>query len=579
MPTVYSVLFCTVMSPAKTILRDLLVGEAFIPSRRQYKYALLRSQFALIIFLIDIIYIGLDYINGIDVFIPWYMLMAVISLVIIYLNRAKHYNTATILLLVIINSLVFLFADTDPPEGGTYFFFLTCSLTGLVLGGYYHRTAGVAFALLPMMIGIIGLQTNLTLVTPPVYAKEVLEVNFLVNFIIAIAANIFIIYFLINRNTESETSLRDSEKHLLKIASDLEMSRERFALAVKGTKAGIYEWDIAKSTTYVSTTWKHLLGYEDHEMNVVPTSQFSEIVHPDDIKKTNSILEAHMKTRLPYQNELRMKTKQGLYRWFLDSGSFKTDAHGNITTLVGSIIDIEDRKRAEEEILSKNSELAKTNQELDRFVYSASHDMRAPLSSLLGLINISEKTNNVEELHSYLHMMKGRIKTMEGFIKEVTDYSRNTRLDLSLENTDIESILREVTQNLADMAPGKIRIEYHIPDKINLVTDQGRLKVVLNNLISNAYKYHRLEQADPYIKFYAKRNNNRVLIRISDNGVGIEPDYHQKIFDMFFRASVKSEGSGLGLYIVKETLEKIGGSIQVESVPGEGSTFTFEIPS
>ena len=566
------------MSRKKTIFRDLLVGETFIPSRRQYKYALLRSQFALIIFLIDIIYICLDYINGIDVFIPWYILMGVVSLVIIYLNRAKQYNTATILLLITINSLVFLFADTDPPEGGTYFFFLTCSLTGLVLGGYYHRIAGVAFALLPMVIGIIGLQTDLPLVSTPVYEKSVLEVNFVVNFVISIAANIFIIYFLINRNTESESSLRESEKNLIQIATDLEVSRERFALAAKGTNAGIYEWDLLKKSTYVSTTWKLLMGYTDSELHSIPTEKFVEIVHPEDLKKMGSLIEAHMQNLLPYQNELRMKTKQGVYRWFLDSGSFKADDRGNITKLVGSIIDIEDRKRAEEEILSKNIQLAKTNEELDRFVYSASHDMRAPLSSMLGLINISEKTNDVQELRTYLQMMKGRIKTMEGFIREVTDYSRNTRLDLVLEKTDLEEVMREVSQNLSDMT-GRVRIEFDLPEKIILLTDPSRLKVILNNLISNAYKYHRLDQADPFISFSAKKNNNRVVIKIADNGSGIEPDYHHKIFDMFFRASVKSEGSGLGLYIVKETLQKLGGTIWVESIPGEGSTFTFAIPA
>ncbi|HET9054569.1 MAG TPA: PAS domain-containing sensor histidine kinase, partial [Cyclobacteriaceae bacterium] len=357
-----------------------------------------------------------------------------------------------------------------------------------------------------------------------------------------------------------------------------EVSRERFALAVKGTNAGIYEWDLRKNTVYVSTAWKRLLGYDDHEMELLTVDTFADILHPDDRAHTQSVIDVHLKNLQPYQNELRMKTKPGVYRWFLDSGTIKADYEGKAIVLVGSIIDIEDRKRAQEEILAKNSELAKTNKELDRFVYSASHDMRAPLSSLLGLINISEKTNKIEELHGYLHMMKGRIKTMEGFIREVTDYSRNARLDLMLEPTDLETVIREVTENLSDMT-GRVRIAIDLPEKIVLLTDPGRLKVILNNLISNAYKYHRLDQPDPYIAFSARRNNNRVIIKIADNGMGIEPDYHQKIFDMFFRASVRSEGSGLGLYIVKETLQKLEGTIRIESTPGEGSVFTFEIPA
>lgn len=566
------------MTRTKSILRDLLVGRGFIPSRIEFKYALLRGQFALIIFGIGMFYTILDPINDVYEFIPGYLLMMGLAVIFILLNRNKYYNTASILLLSFINIIVFFFCTTDHPHGGVYFFFMTCSVAGLILAGYYNRYAGLAFAVLPIVLGYLAYTTELHIMPVPSYEPEVVRLNFLVNFFIGIISNIFIVSFLISRNQESEGSLRESEKSLMQIAADLEINRERFALAVKGTNAGIYEWDLGKQATFVSTAWKHLMGYADDELHSIPTAQFMEIVHPEDLKKMTSLIQIHMKNLHPYQNELRMKTKQGVYRWFLDSGSFKADDQGNITKLVGSIIDIEDRKRVEEEILLKNIQLAKTNEELDRFVYSASHDMRAPLTSLLGLINISEKTNKVDELHSYLQMMKGRIKTMEGFIREVTDYSRNTRLDLTLEETDLEEVIQEVTQNLSDMT-GKVRIEIDLTEKIILLTDPSRLRVILNNLISNAYKYHRLEQSDPYIKFSAKRNNNQMIIRIEDNGLGIEPDYHHKIFDMFFRASVKSEGSGLGLYIVKETLQKLGGSIWVESTPGKGSTFTFEIPA
>lgn len=565
------------MAGKRSIFRDLIVGKDFIPSRLEFKYALLRGQFAIIIFSVGVFYTLLDPINNVYNFIPGYLIMMIISVIIILLNRKKFYNTSSSILLLFINAIVFLFCSVDHPHGGVYFFFMTCSVAGLILAGYYNRYVGILFALLPIVLGYIAYTTDLNIMPSPSYEPGVVQLNFVVNFIIGILSNIFIVSFLINRNSESETSLRESEKNLIQIAADLEVSRERFALAVKGTNAGIYEWDIRKNTVYVSTAWKRLLGYQDHEIVTILVEEFIQIVHPDDAAKTRNLMEIHLKTLQPYQNELRMKTKDGTYRWFLDSGSIKAD-NGQAIVVVGSIIDIEERKRAEEEILLKNIQLAKTNEELDRFVYSASHDMRAPLSSLLGLINISEKTNSVEELHAYLHMMKGRIKTMEGFIKEVTDYSRNTRLELMLEGTDLEAVIREVNQNLSDMT-GRVRIEFDLPEKIIMLTDPSRLKVILNNLISNAYKYHRFDQPDPYISFSAKRTNNQVVIKIADNGSGIEPDYHNKIFDMFFRASVKSEGSGLGLYIVKETLQKMGGTIWVESTPGEGSVFTFAIPA
>jgi PAS domain S-box-containing protein len=571
--------FVEVMAGKRSIFRNLLVGKDFIPSRLEFKYALLRGQFATIIFSIAIFYSIADPIHSVYGFIPGYILMMIVSFIIVLLNRKKFYNASSILLLTFVNIIVFFFSTVDHPHGGVFFFFMTCSIAGLILAGYYSRYAGIFFAVLPIVLGCISYTSDLKIMPSPSYQPGVVQLNFLINYIIGILSNIFIVSFLISRNQESESSLRDSEKNLIQIAADLEISQERFALAVKGTNAGVYEWDLRKSTTYVSTTWKHLLGYADDELDIVPTAKFVDIVHPDDLQRIGALIGEHMKNLLPYQTELRMKTKQGTYRWFSDSGSFKTDEQGNATKLIGSIIDIDDRKKAEEEIIQKNIQLAKTNEELDRFVYSASHDMRAPLSSLLGLINISEKTDNVNELQAYLQMMKGRIKTMEGFIKEVTDYSRNTRLDLVLEKTDLEEVIQEVTQNLSDMTAGKVRIEIDLSEKITLLTDSNRLRVILNNLISNAYKYHRHDQPDPYILFSAKRNNNRVVIKVKDNGSGIEPDYHHKIFDMFFRASIKSEGSGLGLYIVKETIQKLGGTIWVESSPGEGSTFTFAIPA
>lgn len=566
------------MAGKRSFFRDLLVGKDFIPSRLEFKYSLLRGQFAVIIFLIGAFYCILDPINGVYRFLPGYLLMIAMAVIVVWLNRKKYYTFSGFLLLAFANAIVFVFCTNDHPFGGVYFFFMTCSVAGLILAGNHSTYAGLAFATLPIVLGYIAYTADLSILPPPSYDPQVIRINFVVNFVIGLLSNIFIVSFLINRNQESEESLRESEKNLIQIAKDLEVSRERFALAVQGSNAGIYEWNIHKSTTYVSKTWKHLMGYSDSDPDVVPTEKFSEILHPDDLKKMQLIMETHTKTLAPYQNELRMKTKQGVYRWFLDSGTFKVDEHGNVATLVGSIVDIEDRKRAEEEILSKNIQLAKTNEELDRFVYSASHDMRAPLSSLLGLINISEKTTNPEELHSYLQMMKGRIRTMEGFIREVTDYSRNTRLDLTLEETDLDELIRGVAQNLADVT-GKVRIEINLTEKIVLLTDPSRLKVILNNLLSNAYKYHRLDQADPYIAFSAYKSDNSVVIKIADNGMGIEPDYHSKIFDMFFRASTKSEGSGLGLYIVKETLQKMGGTIWIESTPGEGSVFTFAIPA
>jgi signal transduction histidine kinase len=232
-----------------------------------------------------------------------------------------------------------------------------------------------------------------------------------------------------------------------------------------------------------------------------------------------------------------------------------------------------------EEISEKNVQLAKTNEELDRFVYSASHDMRAPLSSLLGLINLSEKATSAEELKTYLEFMKGRIQTMDGFIREITDYSRNSRTALEFESVQLNKIIQEAIDNLSYIDINrKIKIEIDASCNQYIKTDVNRFTVIINNLLSNAYRYHNYNQESPYIKFAAERKDGFVFITVRDNGWGISEEHQKKIFDMFYRASEISAGSGLGLYIVKETLEKLGGTITVDSSPGVGSAFTFSIP-
>lgn len=559
-------------------LRNLLIGREYIPSRRVFKYAYLRGQFGLIIIAIDVFYIILDFINGVNVFLPWYVVMALVAFVAILANRNRRYNAASAIILVLINLMVFLFADVDHPHGGVFFYFLPCAVVALVLLHDYNRFLGFAFASASAILGFLAYTTNWNLLPPPAYGPKMVQINFLANFTLGIFTSIFLVQFIIGRNDETEESLRESEKDLLKTSDELRKSEERYAMALQGSNAGVYEWNSQTNTIYVNEYWKELLGYGARDRLDVTLDFFLSMVHPNDLEQTTKVIEAHIATRLPYLVELRLRLKDGRYRWFQNTGTAKLDEKGNVERVIGSLVDIDERKKAAEEILNKNEQLAKTNEELDRFVYSASHDMRAPLSSLLGLINISEKTTDVAELRTYMIMMRERIKTMEGFIKEVTDYSRNARTALAIEKVALAALMRETAQNLAYLVDKPVRVEIKISDEFTVQTDINRLKVITNNLLANALKYHNLQQKDPRITIWCQQQNGMAQISIEDNGQGISPEHHEKIFDMFFRASENSEGSGLGLYIVRETLHKLGGTISVESTPGKGSTFTFTIP-
>jgi signal transduction histidine kinase len=233
----------------------------------------------------------------------------------------------------------------------------------------------------------------------------------------------------------------------------------------------------------------------------------------------------------------------------------------------------------EKEILLKNELLGKTNKELDRFVYSASHDLRAPLRSLLGLIEISQKTDNPDDVKHCLELMKQRVDNMDYFIHEIIDFSRNARQEVRNEKVVLMPIVKEVIEDLKFGAGmDRIYVSIDIDPTFALVTDLARFKVVMHNLIGNAFKYHDPDKENSEVSIKASSENSFIRIDVKDNGLGIAEEHKSKIFEMFYRASERSQGSGLGLYIVQETLAKLNGSIQVKSEPGLGSIFSVHLP-
>lgn len=562
-----------------SFFKNVFLGKQYIPDRKVYKYSILRVQFNLILIASALFYIGVDRHIGIDTFFPFYYLMIGVGVLGLVLNRVGYYGFANGLLIVFSNALVFLFADSDSLFGGLFFYFILTSLAALILFGFNRRVWGILSVSVSIFIGMIAFIYDFHLLPIPAYDDPSIRVSFLSNFIAATLSCALIVYFLINENHHSERRLEENQQQLMAAANQLKQNKERFEMAVKGAKAGIYEWNLSDNSIFISEYWKELLGYRSDELNPISIETYVSFVHPDDMQASNQKIQEIIKTHQPYQGEVRLLTKNGTYKWFLDSGLVRTESETNTTFVLGSLIDIDDRKKAEQEILLKNDQLAKIIKELDRFVYSASHDMRAPLSSLLGLIDLSERTNQSNELKDYHRMMRDRIKVMEGFIKEVTDYSRNARLELSLNKHAVAVMVNEVVENLAySLVDKKMQISVDIDPNLIISTDAGRLKIVLSNIVSNAFKYHNPSAENPFIAIEASVVGHQIVISIKDNGLGIAKEHHQKIFDMFYRASEISDGSGLGLYIVKETLGKLNGTISFQSEVGIGSTFSIYLP-
>ncbi|UZR94740.1 sensor histidine kinase [Chondrinema litorale] len=229
----------------------------------------------------------------------------------------------------------------------------------------------------------------------------------------------------------------------------------------------------------------------------------------------------------------------------------------------------------------QNDALVKVNKELDHFVYSASHDLRAPIVTVKGLIGLIETEKDDEIKAEYLNKVNVSLDRLDHFITDILRISRNARVVPILSELNIRNLVEEIYENYEFEYPLKdfdklIEIEN---ESISIVSDVHRIKVILDNLVANSLRYHRAYSGKPFVKIHVKIDSDAILVKVSDNGIGILDKELPKIYDMFYRATDYKHGSGLGLYIVKEMLDRLDGEINVTSKVGKGTTFSVLFPN
>lgn len=234
---------------------------------------------------------------------------------------------------------------------------------------------------------------------------------------------------------------------------------------------------------------------------------------------------------------------------------------------------------ARKEIHEKVIELEKANDELSRFIYSASHDLRSPLMSILGIINLSKLDQSVSDPNDYMKMIETSIIRLDGFIQKIIEYYKNSRLELDQEKIQFQQLIQECIDTCRHQSPA-IHFEMDVHQDVDFIGDAFRISIILNNLVSNAVKYQKPGESHPKVMVRAHVDLHKAVIIIEDNGIGILREHLNSIFKMFFRTKNNNKpGTGIGLYIVKEALSRIGGQISVSSTYGEGSRFEITIPN
>lgn len=354
----------------------------------------------------------------------------------------------------------------------------------------------------------------------------------------------------------------------------IEKSEKKFRQIVETAQEGIWMIDESYNTTFVNSKMAEILEYTTDEMIGKDIFFFME----EPVKSEAQRLISFKKEE--YFNHLNFKfiSKSGSEVWTTISANplFNDD-----TTYKGSlamVMDTTERKKNLEQLRIQNAQLTKANLELDRFVYSVSHDLRSPLTSVLGLLAFIEEETKEKDTLKHATMIRNSINRLDQFIKNILNYSRNNRLSLISEPILIESTIRTIVDSLKNSSDAQgIVFKLSFGKVKTFYSDQVRVNTILENLISNAIKHHKKDSSDKYIRIATRFKGKKLHITIADNGVGIDAVHHSKIFDMFYRVSNTTEGSGMGLYIVKDIIQNIKGSIELESIKERGTIFTVII--
>ncbi|MEO8795205.1 MAG: PAS domain-containing sensor histidine kinase, partial [Daejeonella sp.] len=326
---------------------------------------------------------------------------------------------------------------------------------------------------------------------------------------------------------------------------------------------GFYSRDIVHNKyNYLSAGCQKIYGYSTQDF-IENVNLWYEVIHPEDLKiveHANSVLSKGESVNSEYRIILKDKS----VRWIeVSVVPFFTD--GVLTQVEGIIKNINERKLAEQQLAEQNKELIKINSDLDRFVYSASHELRSPLTSILGLVNLAKLQKTEAEKDKLIDVIESCVLSLDGFIKDIIEYSKNNRVEVEHDEIDFENLIEEIKNPLKFLIESeKIHFSFELQQNAKFYSDRKRLAVVLSNLVSNSIKYFNPEMEMPFVKIIVKTNNKETELVLEDNGLGIEPKKIDKIFQMFYRANTEQSGSGLGLYIVKEILDRLGGKIQVQ---------------
>jgi two-component system CheB/CheR fusion protein len=376
------------------------------------------------------------------------------------------------------------------------------------------------------------------------------------------------------------------EKRVAERTQELAASEERFRLVSMATNDVIWDWNLVTNEIWWSDSLQNMLGYTTAQMGEGVNGWFNRI-HPDDREEAvKGINKAINFGKDQWAGEYRLEKGDGSYAYVSNRAYILHNEYQMPYRVLGSFIDLTDLKFTQEKLQQTNEHLLRVIEDLDTFVYTASHDLKSPIGNIEGLMLLLEEQIGSagpipgEPTQPVFDMMKGAISRFKNVIKDLTDIAKIQRdIGGEPEQVNIKEVFEEVKGNLQELLDDEqAEVEVDFENAPHISFSKKNLYSILYNLTSNAIKYKARDRA-PKVALTTSKVDGYVLLTVEDNGLGISKDNVSKLFTLFKRFHTHVDGTGMGLYIVKRLIDNANGFIKVNSQEGKGTTFQLYFKS